>query len=87
MNVDSLWTVWENQTLEDSIRLEAIYSISWDGFLFTNPDSAFGVAQLQYDFAKENNLPYYGALALNTQAVSFHLRGEYLKRSIITIKV
>ena len=44
--------------------------IAWDGYLFSKPDSAFVLAQLQYDLAQEKGMRKYMGLALNIQAVS-----------------
>ena len=52
VNLDSLWNVWNDESQADSNRLNAISDIAWDGFLFSQPDSAFYFAQMQYDFAK-----------------------------------
>ncbi|MFT5779324.1 MAG: hypothetical protein ACI837_002281 [Crocinitomicaceae bacterium] len=47
--------------------------ISWDGYLFTQPDSAFYFAQLQLDFAKEKGQKEHIATALSVQGTSFYL--------------
>ncbi|MEX2482986.1 MAG: tetratricopeptide repeat protein [Brumimicrobium sp.] len=74
---DSLWKVWENESLPDTSRLKAILDYAWDGYLFTKPDSAFYYAQLQYDFAQQKGIKSQMANALNTQGVSFAIRGDY----------
>ena len=78
-NIDSLWGVWNDIAQPDTTRLQAMKQISWGGYLFTQPDSAFIFAQLQYDFAKEKDLKKYMAVALNTQGVSFAIRGNSIK--------
>ena len=55
VNLDSLWSVWNDTTQVDTNRLKAMKSIAWDAYLFTQPDSAFYFAQLQYDFAQSVN--------------------------------
>jgi hypothetical protein len=52
--MDSLWDIWNNENNSDSNRLEAIREIAWDGYLYTNPDSAFYYAQMEYDYARTN---------------------------------
>ena len=54
INMDSLWDIWNNENNSDSNRLEAIREIAWDGYLYTNPDSAFYYAQMEYDYARTN---------------------------------
>ena len=79
VNLDSLWNVWNDNTQADTSRLKAMKQIAWDAYLFTQPDSAFYFAQLQYDFAKAVNNKKYIASALHTQGVSFYFRGDYPK--------
>ncbi len=74
---DSLWGVWNNKTLDDTVRLAAIQEIAWNGFLYTKPDSTFYCAQLAYDFAKSKGLKKYMATAVNIQGASWAGRGEY----------
>jgi tetratricopeptide (TPR) repeat protein len=76
---DSLWNVWQDETQHDTTRLKAIHKYALDGYLFTQSDSAFYYAQLQYDFAKAKGLKKQMADALNTQGVSFYHRGDYAK--------
>ena len=52
VNLDSLWNVWNDNTQADTNRLKAIGLIAWDGYVFSNPDSAFYFAEIYYDLAK-----------------------------------
>src|SRR5690554_5705938 len=81
MNIDSLWSVWNNQNQPDSSRLNAMLEISWEGYLFTQPDSAFYYAQVLYDEAKVKGNRVFMADALNIQGISFSIRNNY-KRAI-----
>ena len=51
VNTDSLWTVWNDQSQPDTNRLKAIYKIVWN-IRNSNPDSAYKLAQMQFDLAK-----------------------------------
>tara|TARA_X000000950_G_scaffold288143_1_gene403533 strand:- start:272 stop:2443 length:2172 start_codon:yes stop_codon:yes gene_type:complete len=89
VNLDSLFGVWKDESKSDTIRLSAINKIAWDGYLFSNPDSAYYFAQLEYDFAvKVDNKKHIG-IALNLQGVSFQIRGnhkkalEYYKKTLL----
>lgn len=77
--LDSLLAVWNDESLEDTTRLDAVQKIAWDIYVFSEPDSAFYFSQLQYDFAKSKDLKKEMARALNVQAVSFAIRGAYSK--------
>ena len=79
VNLDSLWNVWNDKTQADTNRLKAMKSIAWEGYLFTQPDSAFYFAQKGYDFAKAKNNKKWMANSLNTQGASFYLKGNYEK--------
>jgi len=78
-DIDSLWGVWNDNTFPDTTQLMAMNKIAWIGYLFSQPDSAFYFAQIQYDLAEKKGLKKYMALALNTQGVSIKLRGEFPK--------
>lgn len=79
VNLDSLWSVWNDTLQEDTNRLNAIDKLAWDGYLYSNPDSAYLLAQLEYDFAVSNNYKKNMTNALNTQAATFYLHGDYKK--------
>ena len=77
VNLDSLWNVCNDNTQADTSRLKAMRKIAWDGYIFSQPDSAFYFAGLQYNFAESVNNKAQMASALNTQGVSFYIRGDY----------
>ena len=76
-NLDSLWTVWQDKNQADTARLNALHRFTWDGYLFSQPDSAYFFAQLQYDFANKTSDKNQEARALNTQGASFWVKGDY----------
>ena len=76
-NFDSLWAVWEDENQVDTTRLNALDRFTWDGYLFSQPDSAYFFAQLQYDFAKKTGHKMHEARALKTQGASFWVKGDY----------
>src|SRR5690554_2692839 len=77
-NVDSLWRAWNDSTQPDTSRLEALDKMIWDAYLYSQPDSAFYFAQLEYDFANTRDLKKFMGFALTIQGISFRLRGDYL---------
>jgi len=77
VNLDSLWRVWNDEAQADTNRLKAIADINWNGYLFTQPDSAFYFAQLRLDFAKEKGQKKHIASALYVQGISCYLQGDY----------
>lgn len=65
------------------MRILAMKDIAWDGYLMTQPDSAFYYAQMQYDYAKKVKHEGGMADALNTQGASFYVRGELDKAIVL----
>ena len=51
--LDSLWSVWQNETQADTTRLNALNTYSWYGYVFSQPDSAFYYADVLHKFAKK----------------------------------
>ena len=51
-NFDSLLTLWKNEKLHDTVSLSVLYQYTWTKQVNANPDSAFHLGQMQYNFAK-----------------------------------
>ena len=79
VNLDSLFGVWNDESKADSCRLKAMDKISWDGYLYSKPDSAFYYSQLEYDFALKVDNKKYMSKALNTQGALFYFEYNYEK--------
>jgi len=79
VDLDSLWNVWNDETESDTSRALALFKISWDGYLYSQPDSAFYFAQMLFDFANKKNLMEEMSLAKKTQGASCFIRSNYPK--------
>jgi len=77
VNLDSLKTVWNDSNQPDTSRAMALHKIAWKGYLFSQPDSAYYFAQLQYELAQSKGLTEQMAIALNTQGVSYYVKNDY----------
>ncbi|NOQ26761.1 MAG: tetratricopeptide repeat protein [Bacteroidales bacterium] len=77
VNIDSLKAVWNDKTQADSNRINAINDIIWTEYLYSQPDSAFYLAQQALVIATEKGLKKGTATLLSTQGVSFMVRGDY----------
>ena len=75
INYDSLWGVWNDNSLHDTTRLKAMKDISWKK-VFSNPDTAYILAEELQDFAEKSNQPRWQAEAKNTMGASYFLRGQ-----------
>ena len=76
-NLDSLWNIWNNNSIADTNRLEAMHVIARDGYLFSQPDSAYYFASLEYDLAQFSGHIEWMAKALNMQGASWFLQSNY----------
>jgi adenylate cyclase len=85
---DSLWAVWIDPAQADMDRLDAIERIAWDGYMFSEPDSANYYAQLQFELATAKGVKKRMGSALRTQGMVAIQKGdklgalEYLQRSL-----
>jgi tetratricopeptide (TPR) repeat protein len=79
---DSLMAIWNNTSLEDTTRLAAIHKNIKENYIYINSDSAFYLAELEYQLAKKSNLLVHMGNALNTQGISYYLKSEYNKALI-----
>ena len=77
--IDSFYKLWQDDKLGDSIRVNAYRSFIWQGFLYSNPDSANALAGELIDYGKANKYPIASALGYNTKGVSWALRGDFVK--------
>jgi len=75
--LDSLYTVWQDQTQPDSIRVNAYKDYIWNGYIFSKPDSAFKLAEVLSDYAIQNEYVRAEAQRLYIQGASLFLQGRY----------
>ena len=79
LNRDSLFSIWNNPSESDSSRANAISELTWAIYLYDSPDSAMKLAQIQYDFAHDNNLKQWKASALLIMGRVLDRKGLYKK--------
>lgn len=79
VNVDSLWNIWNDPQQPDTARMEALSTISFEGYIYSNADSSFYFARELYNYAiKVGNKKYQGQ-ALNTLGTTFYFKGDYAR--------
>ncbi len=84
---DSLMSIWNDSSIEDTSRIQAIHQYS-SKYLSDDPDSLLFYVNLAFDFAKRKNLKKEMAFTLYTKGIAFKHLGqlnkteEYLFRSI-----
>lgn len=74
--IDSLMGIWNNSTLHDTVRLRAMNTIAWDGYLRSAPDSAIYYSQQMMAFAEKRDLKRYIGWGLNIQGVALFNMGR-----------
>jgi class 3 adenylate cyclase/Tfp pilus assembly protein PilF len=86
--MDSLQAIWQDDTRADSLRVQAYKTYIWDGYLFSNPDSALVLAEAMYGFSEKHAYPIAANQAYTLQAIAYDMKGdftlamEYAERSI-----
>ena len=76
-DLDSLWRVWKDSHSNAKERMGAMKILNWEGYLFRDPDSAFILGGQFYDLASSERDTFFMADALNHQAISLTIRGDY----------
>ena len=79
VNLDSLYALWQDKTQPDSIRTNAYADYIWDGYLFSQPDSAFILAEELVDFGRDKRYPRGQFAGYTLQGVSWENRSDYQK--------
>ena len=79
VNLDSLYTLWQDKTQPDSIRSNAYADYIWDGYLFSQPDSAFILAEELVAFGLYQKYPRAQFAGYTLQGVSWVNRSDYQK--------
>jgi adenylate cyclase len=88
MNLDSLFNAWEDVTLSDSLRARAYHDYIWNGFLFSQPDSAFVLAEELVRFGQNSSeYPKAEVNALNIQGSAFWFKGNYTQARVYFNKI
>lgn len=75
--LDSLWAVWNNKELPDTARMQAMDYLTFDHYMYRDPDTAYVLAGLVLELAERVGNKRYQAWAFNAQGASLHTRGDY----------
>ncbi len=76
-NLDSLFSVWQDQTQSDSLRSSAYYSYIKSGYFYSQPDSALVLAEALHTYAKKHNFPRASMLGYSAQGIANQVLGNY----------
>ena len=78
-NLDSLYSVWQDNTQADSTRATAYNIYIVDGFLYSNPDTAFVLAQALLSYGEQHKYPKAMASAYRLMGISKAIKSDYPK--------
>lgn len=82
---DSLFKVWSNQKLADTVRFKALDDLIWNEYMYSNPDSALYFSVRQEKFSISRKLTRKIPTALSNQASAYFVKSEF-KKSISIYK-
>jgi tetratricopeptide (TPR) repeat protein len=77
VNTDSLKKIWYAKSNHDTTRMRALFNLGWDGYLFSNPDSAFYFGKKLFEFAKTKKDTNYMTSALNLMGGAKYFQGDF----------
>jgi adenylate cyclase len=77
IDLDSLWSVWNDSDADVRSRAEALGTVAWEGNLFSRPDSALVLAEMLFRFCDSNGFFELAGNALNTEAVAYYVKGDF----------
>lgn len=69
-NLDSLYTLWQDNSQSDSLRIIAYKDYIWKGYLYSAPDSALILIQALHSYGQAHNYPRAQALAYGLQGLA-----------------
>lgn len=79
LDLDSLRRTNKDPSVSDSLRLLAYFDLVWDGYLFSDPDSAFILAHELRSQARAMKNASFVARASELMGASWYVRGELHK--------
>lgn len=77
--LESLWSNWSNENIEDSTRLQSLYEFINTGYLKKNPDSAVYFLNKGKALAQSKGLNLYEAKMMKIEATLFYDKGKFEK--------
>ncbi len=76
-NLDSLFSIWNDHTNSDSVRLTTMNEYVWSKYMYEQPDSAYYYLQQMQEVAIANKHKKFQASILSTMGVSFVFRANH----------
>jgi adenylate cyclase len=76
-NFDSLLNVWNDPVQSDSTCVNAYTNFIWEGYLYSQPDTAEVMAEALHDYAKEHHYLNSSTKGYNIQGLANWIQGDY----------
>lgn len=76
-SLDSLRALWEDPALPDTSRLLALNELTWEGYIYSDPDSAFLLAAKMRSTALSKGLYKYVAVSWDLDAAAHYVQGDF----------
>lgn len=77
VNTDSLWNIYQNKSQPDSVRFMSLEDMTFQGVLFSNPDSALSLGQIGFEDAEALGEQFYAKNFLNIQGIALSIKGHF----------
>ena len=77
--LDSLHAIWQDKAEVDSVRAKAYYRYIWEGFLYSNPDSALVFAKNLVRYGTDHKYPKAKNFGYNIQGIVYKNKSDYSK--------
>ena len=77
--LDSLDAIWQDRTQSDSVRAKAYYRYIWQGFLYSNPDSALVLAKNLVKYGEDHKYSKAKNFGYNIQGIVYKNKNEFSK--------
>jgi len=75
-DLESWRATWQDTAERDSVRFTALYDLVWEGYLFSEPDSAFALATEMFHQAERKSDRFFMARAWDLMAATWYVRGD-----------
>ena len=84
--LDSLYLTWKDGSKPDSTRVKAFYNYIYDGYLFSQPDSAFVLGEELIGFSKINRYPKGQVMGYNLHGIRYSITQDYERAEDVFLK-
>jgi class 3 adenylate cyclase len=75
--LDSLYSIWQDNTQTNLTRLAAYKTYIWDGYLYSELDSASVLIEAMKEFGQAQNFPRAVYQAYTLQSIVYDLKGDF----------